>query len=177
MEREEWKVIMLGDPLVGKTSIRRSYLGQDNKTTLYQMTMGTEFSIKKLPNGTLKIWDVGGQDGFSTIRKSAYEDTCGAIIVFDVSRKETFENIQLWLDELRAHVDYEVPVLLVANKIDLRGEIECMEEQETLKELMFLTNIKELNYIESSALTGLNIDKIFEQLLTLMKMVKNKQMT
>ena len=86
--------------------------------------------------------------------------------MFDVSRRATFDKIQYWLNELKNNLTREVPVLIVANKIDLRDSVEDhVTTEEATEKLMGLRNIKKLNYLESSALLGVNIPQIFEQLV------------
>lgn len=169
--RKKWKLILLGDPLVGKTSLRRRYLGYGFEDGKYQMTLGAEFSMKRLQNGSLQIWDLGGQEAFAKARTSYYQGAKGAVIIFDVSRQDTFNRVQFWIDEVVANIEYEIPMLLVANKIDLRDTVEgCLSETEILEKVMKLNKVKDINLIESSALTGENVDSIFENLIQEMEL-------
>ena len=138
------------------------------------MTLGADFSVIDkliLPNETWKfqIWDLGGQQIFQQVRARFYKGSMGALLIFDITRKETFLNCSKWLDELyRFNGKGVVPVVVLANKADLRTrkstrmkDVEGYVHQ--LNKKTSQSNVK--NYIlETSAKTGLNIDLAFEYL-------------
>ena len=98
-----FKIIVIGDPSVGKTSLIRRY--SDNKFDIsYLPTIGADFNLKivELPNieVILTIWDIGGHDRFSAIRSFYYQGAQAGVMVFDRSRKETFKSIEKWKSDL-----------------------------------------------------------------------------
>ena len=123
------KIILIGDGAVGKTSIRRQYLGEGFKSD-YQMTIGADLATK---NSSLiyaggkqikfLIWDLAGQPRFENVRKAYFMAAVGALVVFDATRQESFTNIVKWMNELwRNNGRGPVPLIVLANKIDLCGE-------------------------------------------------------
>lgn len=164
--------MLLGDGAVGKTSIRHRYLGEGFKKS-YMATIGADFAIKRLDDEGLKIaqiWDLAGQPRFNVVREGYYLGTKGGILVFDISRPDTFFNIPNWIKEMMENileVD-PIPLVLVGNKADLRTLSGNFIEPEQAKEYASqLSDWSGFNvpYIESSAKTGLNVDLIFESLV------------
>ncbi|MHA1533051.1 MAG: Rab family GTPase [Candidatus Heimdallarchaeota archaeon] len=140
-KKSVYKIVLLGDGAVGKTSIRQQYLGKGFKEG-YSMTIGADFCVKRVELSTMiitfQIWDLAGQQRFDVVREVYYRGSSGALLVFDVSNASSFENLPAWLNELTKN-NYEriVPIVLIGNKTDLRG------------------------YLETSAKTGLNVDEAF----------------
>ena len=130
------------------------------------MTIGAEFAIKDLDKYRLHIWDLAGQKSLSAIRKSYYQGAKGAIIVFDISRPDTFTQIQSWINEMQNQQDSIIPMVIVGNKADLResDSVRESEAQDYVKKLSEWANL-EINYFEASALTGLNVDQLFSTLV------------
>jgi small GTP-binding protein len=166
--KDVYKVIILGDPYVGKTALRKRFMGEGFSYN-YMLTIGADFSIYHLNDNTsFQIWDLAGQKNFEIVRQGYYKGSFGAIIVFDISRPQTFETIPTWIDEMQKNTEGLIPFVLVGNKSDLREEAGKWavprENAEAYAEV--LRNWAELDvpYIESSALTGLNVSNIFEGL-------------
>ncbi|MFV2014680.1 MAG: Rab family GTPase, partial [Candidatus Heimdallarchaeota archaeon] len=86
---------LLGDAAVGKTSLRKKFMGEGFKKS-YGMTIGADFAVYKMAGYTLHIWDLAGQIRFSRILKAYYVGTVGSLIVFDVTNKESFHNLPSW---------------------------------------------------------------------------------
>ncbi len=160
------KVVLLGDGGVGKTSIVNSYFNKPFKGS-YKMTLGTEFRIKRVGNHVIQIWDLAGQPIFSSVRSTYYVGALGAILVYDVSKKKSYNNIPSWLEEFDYHKNEKVPIILVANKTDLRGSTPCLTESEglALKDKIEASDKFDVIYCESSAKTGENINDIFDQII------------
>ena len=160
------KVVLLGDGGVGKTSIVNSYFKKPF-TGSYKMTLGTEFRIKRVGNNVIQIWDLAGQPIFSSVRSTYYVGALGAILVYDVSKEKSYETIPNWLEEFDYHKNEKVPIVLVANKTDLRGTTSCLSESDglALKDKIESSKKFDVIYCESSAKTGDNIDAIFDQII------------
>ena len=134
-----FKVILVGDPSVGKTNIlsrftKNEFL-EDNKATV-----GVEFSAKLFNvndrNIKVNIWDTAGQERFRSITLSYYKGSKGAVIVYDVSRRETFEHIEKWHQDIVENTNEDIAIILVGNKCDLTfREITTEEAEEKAKNL------------------------------------------
>ncbi len=165
------KIVLCGDGFVGKSTIRERYLGISFRPS-YLQTIGADYATKNQiysdskESLRLQIWDLAGQQKFSNIREAFYKGTDGVVLVYDVSNPTSADRISDWIAEIKRIVHEPVPMILVANKIDLRTETECLSTQhgkkllETLKQKFDNT----IHFIESSAKTGENIDNIFAQL-------------
>jgi small GTP-binding protein len=177
--RTSYKVVLLGDPRVGKTSIRRSYLGAVFEQD-YNVTLGADFAVKRLPdnNNVLQIWDLAGQAVYKSVRSGYYKGAEGAILIYDITRPETFKNVAKWLDEMLSVSDQMIPLILVANKIDLKTDGSPFVSHKDGKNYAdVLTNWSgfDVPYIESSAMTGENIDKIFQDLIGEIEVLKSTE--
>ena len=164
------KLVLIGDAAVGKTSIRQRYLGQGFQTE-HLTTLGADFAAitKEVDEYQIKyqIWDLAGQPMFKNVRPRFFKGCFGALAVFDITRRDTFLNLGNWIEELYQFSGRGVvPIILLANKMDLKEERQVTEEeaQEFVEELNKKT--KELSienfFLPTSAKTGLNIDKAFE---------------
>jgi len=168
-----FKITVLGDGGVGKTSIRKRYLGEGFKAS-YGMTVGADFAVKRVnvdgENITLQIWDLAGQQRFSKVREVYYKGSIGAVLVFDITRPGTYQNLPSWLHEcIVNNNNRRVPFILLGNKADLRDiyTTESVPEEQGVEYARILSEWSgyEIPYLETSALTGLNIDEAFIKLL------------
>lgn len=147
---------------MGKTALLIRY--NDNRfQTDYKATLGFDIFIKKFSKkGTkysLAIWDIAGQEKLESLRTSYLEGAHAAILIFDVTNRDSFKNINNWLNDL-IKVAGKIPFILVGNKIDLVEEIKVTsDEGEKLA-----TQIKAINFYETSAKTGQNVNEIFEEI-------------
>ena len=157
-----FKVSIIGDTLVGKSSIIQRVLGKGFNDS-NNPTTGFEFNIlgAKINNKILKLqlWDFSGQDDFETITKSMLFNSKLAILVYDISNKETFEHIDIHLKKFK-EATQEENVILVGNKSDLKGERKVSTEDGEQK-LSLNSDFKK--FIECSALSGDNIEEIFKE--------------
>ncbi|MEE9409559.1 MAG: GTP-binding protein, partial [Candidatus Heimdallarchaeota archaeon] len=168
MSQRIFKITLLGEGAVGKTSIRRTYLGESFKDG-YMMTIGADFAVKKMALGsveyTLQIWDLAGQQRFSAVREVYYRGTAGALLIFDISRPETYEILTNWLHELILNNKNRiVPIVLIGNKADLRESTPYSVPKEYAQE--YADQLSEWSgfyvpYVETSAKTGLNVENVF----------------
>ena len=167
-----FKICLLGDGAVGKTSLRNRYLGKAFKAD-YMMTIGAEFALKaiKVEERDVKyqIWDLAGQDKIGSIRDLYYWGSMSALIVFDVTRPDSFFHIQNWIAELwNNNGKGKIPFVLLGNKIDLRPE--TPNSVTTDQGIKYVTQLSEttkgegfkVEYLETSAKTGENVEMAFD---------------
>jgi len=163
----KFKFIIVGDKAVGKSSIVRRFV--EKKFSLdYRSTLGLNVlshSMNFYGNEVyFSIWDLGGQAYFKRFRKTYYKGTQAAFIVFDVCERETFTNIKIWYEELKEFLgNNNVPIIIVGNKIDLSDQkkVQYQEGMALVDELARENTDSSFSYIETSALTGENIETSF----------------
>ena len=153
-----FKVVLIGDMKVGKTNIVSRYIKNEfNKDSM--STIGVEFGSKELVieghNVKVQIWDTAGQEKYKSITKAD-----GIIIVYDITNKNSFDNADNWLNNLRASADKKCSIILIGNKSDLEDKREVSIEQGEEK-----AKNSEIAFMETSALSGDNIDKAFEMMI------------
>ena len=185
-----FKVVLIGDGGVGKTALRKKFMGE-GFSGAYIMTIGADFAIKsiKLTDDAqvkFQIWDLAGQPHFKAVREAFYKGTSGALLVYDVMRRNTFKNTVFWMEELIKNVG-RIPVILIGNKIDLRPMADAPpdprrswvsnEEGQILKRYLEERFDVPIVFIETSAKTGENVDLAFHELAyLLLQTVKNVRM-
>ena len=129
-----FKVIIIGPGAVGKTSLLHRFV-KDKFSFRYKLTIGADFLSKVIQsdNETIKlqIWDIGGQDRYKFLRQSFFDGANGALIVFDLSRWHTFEEIDGWLSDLREYAGEEIPFAIIGNKADLIDKKDELYERES----------------------------------------------
>ena len=160
-----FKILFLGSVGVGKTSIIFSYvndkINKDQKSTIgidYR-TKTIEYKTKKI---NLKIFDTSGQERFKALTRNYYQGSDGIIMVFDIKRRETFEDITYWMEEINKTCDKnKIGLVLVGNKND--GNIN--ERKTSKEEGIKVSDIYDFKYIETSALKNDNIKECFDLLL------------
>jgi len=157
---------MIGAGGSGKTAIVNRFLTQ-KFSEQYIVTIGSQFAVKtvavKSHSGTdvrvkLLVWDLAGQERFDFIRTSYYKGSKGALLVFDVTRKNTWKELPKWIEETESALNTRVPIVLLANKVDLEDERIITREMG----LQFTEENNLNGYLETSALTGENIDEAFK---------------
>ena len=156
-----FKVILVGDSKVGKTSIIRRYT--DNSfTTQTLSTIGSDFNYKiiQIENAiiNLNIWDTAGQDKFRSLTFQYYKRASGVFLVFDVSNRKSFKGILSWLEDVKNNCpDPNIIKLLIGNKIDLKREVEYEEAN-------YFATKRNMSYIETSAREDVNVVKPLKSL-------------
>jgi len=158
-----YKVIVCGDPQVGKTSTILRFTDKAFRRT-YIPTIGVNISEKQLryDKNTMinfTIWDIAGQAKFQTMRRHFYKGAKGQILVFDLTRMDTFQNISKWYQDLETHLKTTVPGVILGNKCDLVDQRKISQE-----EISILSKELGIEYFETSALTGTNVDMAFRKL-------------
>lgn len=155
----KYKLVFLGDIYVGKTSIINRFM-YDTFDTNYQATIGIDFLSKTmyLEDRTvrLQLWDTAGQERFRSLIPNYIRDSSVAIIVFDVTNKQTFVNVDKWIEDVRAERGSDALVIIVGNKVD-----KVEERSVTFEEGSKKARELDAEYIESSAKTGDNIKQLF----------------
>ena len=158
-----FKIVIIGDSGVGKTNLISRYLKNDFKPET-KATIGVEFNDKKYEykNKKIKIqiWDTAGQERYRSLTSMYYKGAKGAILVYDITSKNSFENIDKWLIEMKKTADENIKIILIGNKCDLIDKREVKEDDGKIK-------AKDLNvpFMETSALNCINVEKAFNFLI------------
>ncbi|KAL8208616.1 hypothetical protein R6Q57_008028 [Mikania cordata] len=158
------KIVLIGDSGVGKSNI----LSRFTRNEFYlesKATIGVEFATRTLQvEGKMikaQIWDTAGQERYRAITSAYYRGSVGALLVYDITKRPTFDNVQRWLHELRANTDSNIVVLMAGNKSDLIS-LRAVDEQDGQS----LAEKEGLSFLETSALEAHNIEKAFQTILT-----------
>ncbi len=158
----KYKIMLLGNMAVGKSSIMYRYT-EDNFNVNIMGTAGIDIRRKVIKlndiDMNLMIYDTAGHDRFRQITKSQYKGARGIIVIYDVTDRKAFESVTDWMNHIKTNADSDVEIVLVGNKIDMTNRAINEEEGKTLA--------KKYNvpFIETSALTGYNIEKTFATLV------------
>ncbi len=163
-----FKIVMLGDGAVGKTALTLRFT-QNHFDSDYKRTIGSDFAVKRMhvpqrdANCTIQVWDLAGQPRFEIVRQSFYRGSRGGLLVFDVTRRRTFLNLEQWKEEAFKNTGRPIPLVVVANKVDLAESrvVTTEEGKEYADKNKFL-------YVESSALSGENVECAYVSLCTMM---------
>jgi len=170
-----FKIILAGDGSVGKTSLRKRYMGHGFEKE-YIRTIGADFAVHETEIGNelirWQIWDIAGQPEFSEVVKTYYKRCIGSIIIYDITKRGTFENAENWVSDIWMHngIHPVIPLVLVGNKTDLRlrqnygiskeeGKQLAAKLSETTRKIGF-----SVPYLETSALTGEGVQQTFQEL-------------
>ncbi|MFO7795847.1 MAG: Rab family GTPase [Promethearchaeati archaeon] len=158
------KLLTAGEGGVGKTTLLHRYVeGKFSQST--KMTIGVEFFLKEVQinsqDCTLQLWDFGGQERFRFLLESYVLGAKGALLMFDLTRIQTLENLEQWVNIVRKG-DPNLPILFLGTKLDLKDEI--MVDDEYAKSFMEELNL--FDYLKISSKTGENVQAAFELLTT-----------
>lgn len=156
------KILTAGEGGVGKTTLLHRYVeGKFSAET--KMTIGVEFFLKETEidsnHCTLQLWDFGGQERFRFLLESYVLGAKGALLMFDLTRLMSLENLQQWITIVRKG-DPNLPVLFVGTKLDLTDEIQIDDDYA----MSFLNEFNLIDYIKISSKTGENVGTVFEML-------------
>ncbi|HMF32018.1 MAG TPA: Rab family GTPase [Candidatus Lokiarchaeia archaeon] len=156
-----FKVVVCGDANVGKTSLIMQFVEQ-KFSEQYVQTIGTNFAITDVPladdeSVKLHLWDLAGQDKFAFVRPQFYKGTHGAMLVYDLTNRESFDTLHAWKEEVTQNANKTVIFYLFGNKSDLDGErvITTAEGEEMAQDL------GAVQFWETSAKTGDNVIDAF----------------
>lgn len=155
-----FKYIIIGDTGVGKSCLLLQFTDKRFRTD-HDLTIGVEFGARLISiDGKaikLQIWDTAGQESFKSITRSYYRGAIGALLVYDVSRRETFNHLEHWLREAKEHDrDDRMVIMLIGNKSDLVNQREVSEEEGRR-----FAQEHNLHFIETSAKTAQNVEQAF----------------
>ncbi|KAJ4839109.1 Ras- protein raba3 [Turnera subulata] len=158
-----FKVVVIGDSAVGKTQILSRFAKNefclDSKSTI-----GVEFQTRTV---TIKgkvikaqIWDTAGQERYRAVTSAYYRGALGAMLVYDITKRPTFDHVARWVEELRAHADSSIVIMLIGNKADL-VDLRAVPTEDAVE----FAEDQGLFFSETSALNGDNVDSAFFRVL------------
>ncbi|CAI9772759.1 unnamed protein product [Fraxinus pennsylvanica] len=168
-----FKVVLIGDSGVGKSNLlsrfTRNEFSLESKSTI-----GVEFATRsiRVDDKVVKaqIWDTAGQERYRAITSAYYRGAVGALLVYDVTRHVTFENVERWLRELRDHTDSNIVIMLVGNKADLR-HLRAVQTEDAKA----FAERENAFFMETSALESMNVENSFTEVLTQIHQVVSRK--
>ena len=153
------RYIIIGDTGVGKSCLLLQFTDKRFQQ-VHDLTIGVEFGARMITIDNkqikLQIWDTAGQESFRSITRSYYRGAAGALLVYDITRRETFNHLTSWLDDARQHSNSNMTIMLIGNKSDLehRRAVSAEEGQQ-------FANEHQLIFLETSAKTAANVEEAF----------------
>lgn len=154
-----FKFIIIGDTGVGKSCLLLQFTDKRFQH-VHDMTIGVEFGSRtiELDNKPIKlqIWDTAGQEAFRSITRSYYRGACAALLVYDVTRRDSFEHVAKWLQEAKENSNANLVIMLVGNKKDLDHK-----RQVSFQEGELCAREHKLLFIEASAKSAENVEETF----------------
>jgi len=154
-----FKYIVVGDSAVGKSCLLFQFVDKKFQDQ-HELTIGVEFGSRAInidsTNIKLQIWDTAGQEKFRSITRSYYRGAAGALLVYDITRRETFEHLSSWLEDCIKYSSQAIVVMLIGNKSDLESL-----RQVTVEEGKGFAEKHGLHFMETSAKTSENVDEAF----------------
>ncbi|EDO33074.1 predicted protein [Nematostella vectensis] len=159
-----YKIVLIGDSGVGKSSLlsrfTRNEFDIESKSTI-----GVEFATRSIQvEGKIikaQVWDTAGQERYRAITSAYYRGAVGAVLVYDLTKQKTFQDVERWLLEVREHADPTIVVMLVGNKCDLK-HLRAVASDDAKK----YGDEHGLAFIEASALDATNVEEAFQQTIT-----------
>ncbi|XP_041346671.1 LOW QUALITY PROTEIN: ras-related protein Rab-2-like, partial [Gigantopelta aegis] len=154
-----FKYIIIGDTGVGKSCLLLQFTDKRFQP-VHDLTIGVEFGARMInidgKQIKLQIWDTAGQESFRSITRSYYRGSAGALLVYDITRRDTFEHLTSWLDDARQHSSSNMVIMLIGNKSDLDAKREVKVE-----EGLAFAQEHGLVFMETSAKTAANVEEAF----------------
>eukprot|EP00250_Pteridium_aquilinum_P004436 c14648_g1_i1 orf=385-1050(+) len=159
-----FKVVLIGDSAVGKSQLLNRF-ARNEFTLDSKATIGVEFQTRTIvvDHKTVKaqIWDTAGQERYRAVTSAYYRGAVGAMLVYDITKRQTFDHIARWLEELRTHADNNIVIMLVGNKTDL-GTLRAVSTEDAKE----FAEKEGLFFLETSALEATNVESAFYTVLT-----------
>jgi len=166
-----FKYIIIGDTGVGKSCLLLQFTDKRFQP-IHDLTIGVEFGARSIQvdNKTIKlqIWDTAGQESFRSITRSYYRGAAGALLVYDITRRDTFNHLSRWLEEARQNSHQDMVIMLIGNKSDL-----SQRRQVTTEEGEKFAKDNGMIFCETSAKTAFHVEEAFIQ--TAQKIYENIQ--
>ncbi len=168
-DKRKWaiKLSVLGDQAVGKTSLIKKYVTGAFEMD-YNPTLGVDITLKDLvleeinSEVRLILWDIAGQNKYELTRKMFFQGCVGALLIYDVTRPSTFKNVTAkWLNDFKQYGRSNAIFILIGNKIDMKDSIKVQSEDG----IKLSKELKAIDFIETSAKYGKNVEKAFEKLV------------
>ncbi|XP_019167711.1 PREDICTED: ras-related protein RABB1b-like [Ipomoea nil] len=155
-----FKYIIIGDTGVGKSCLPLQFTDKRFQP-IHDVTIGVEFGARMVTiDGRLiklHIWDTAGQETFRSITRSYYRGAAGALLVYDITRRETFNHLASWLEDARQHANANMTIMLVGNKSDLADHRRAVSKEEGEQ----FAKENGLLFLEASAKTAQNVEEAF----------------
>ncbi len=160
-----FKVVLVGDAEVGKTSLTTRF-AYGTFTNGYISTLGVDFIVKSIPLDNyivkLQAWDTAGQERYAGVRPIYYRGARGAILVYDITQRQSFINAEKWFKQIRKYSGTEVPIIIVGNKLDLADDRKVTEDEARL-----FASQHNMLYFETSAKTDYAVNDVFHKIAEL----------
>jgi small GTP-binding protein len=158
-----FKTLLIGDASVGKSCLLTRF-SEDKFTAQYLATIGVDFASKMIPwngdNYKLQVWDTAGQERFRAITRAYYRGAAGALLVYDITDRLSFDHLQYWHEDLMTHADPSIAVIIVGTKSDLsESRVVSVEEGDSMARKLGAL------FMEVSSLENTNVDRVFQTLL------------
>jgi len=154
-----FKHIIIGDTGVGKSCLLLQFTDKRFQP-VHDLTIGVEFGARMITiDGKqikLQIWDTAGQEAFRSITRSYYRGAAGALLVYDITRRDTFNHLTTWLEDARQHSNSNMVIMLIGNKSDLESRREVKKEEGEA-----FAREHGLVFMETSAKTAANVEEAF----------------
>lgn len=168
-----FKVVVIGDSAVGKTQLLSRFAKNefclDSKSTI-----GVEFQTRTVTISSklikAQIWDTAGQERYRAVTSAYYRGALGAMLVYDVTKRQSFDHVARWVEELRAHADSSIVIMLIGNKADL-VELRAVPTEDAVE----FAESQGLFFFETSALSGENVEAAFSKVLEEIYVVVSKK--
>uniref|UniRef100_A0A3B4UJJ2 RAB2A, member RAS oncogene family n=1 Tax=Seriola dumerili TaxID=41447 RepID=A0A3B4UJJ2_SERDU len=152
-----FKYIIIGDTGVGKSCLLLQFTDKRFQP-VHDLTIGVEFGARMITiDGKqikLQIWDTAGQESFRSITRSYYRGAAGALLVYDITRRDTFNHLTTWLEDARQHSNSNMVIMLIGNKSDLESRREVKKEEGEA-----FAREHGLIFMETSAKTASNVEE------------------
>lgn len=154
-----FKYIIIGDTGVGKSCLLLQFTDKRFQP-VHDLTIGVEFGARMIniegKQIKLQIWDTAGQESFRSITRSYYRGAAGALLVYDITRRDTFNHLTTWLEDARQHSNSNMVIMLIGNKSDLEGRRDVSKEEGEA-----FAREHGLIFMETSAKTASNVEDAF----------------
>ncbi|EPS73160.1 hypothetical protein M569_01593, partial [Genlisea aurea] len=168
-----FKVVLIGDSAVGKSQIL-SRFARNEFNLESKATIGVEFQTRTLiiDQKTVKaqIWDTAGQERYRSVTSAYYRGAVGAMLVYDMTKRQSFDHMARWLEELRGHADKNIVIMLIGNKCDL-GTLRAVPVEDAQE----FAERENLYFMETSALEATNVEGAFMSILTEIYQIMSKK--